>query len=603
MGLEAQLRAHVRSALNALVRSGDLDNSALEHNFNVQPPGRGGSGHAATNVALALAKRLGKKPRDLAEQLATILRDSAEVEGVEIAGPGFINVTFSSQAFHSILAEVAELGRNYGRGAAASRSRVNIEFVSANPTGPLLISHGRGAVVGDAIARLLEIVGHRVTREYYINDFGNQVRLMALSVVAAGKGEDPPEGGYGGFYVAQMAAWLGDHRKALLERAGAADADDAVIRELGSECVQLMLDSIPGADLLGIRPVLAALGIQFDVWTSEAGLHQQGRVAHGLDLLQARGHLEEREGALFFLSGDDDDKDRVVKKTDGNYTYFAADIAYHEDKFSRGFEHCIDVWGADHHGYMARVNNGLAAFGRDPKDFEIILFQLVSLLRDGKPYKMGKRLGNLITIQEVMDEIDEAVGNPHAGRDALRFFYLSRRIDTPIDLDVELAKQQKDTNPVFYVQYGYARLCAILRRAKEKFDLDVPDYTAELGLRIEHPTELELLAHLGRYPELVAESAESREPHRVIGFLQELARGFQSYYTQQKNARDSILPLPSHTAEEGWEKTWDWEKTRARLVWVDALRTVYRSGLELLGMEAHERMDRPEAVEADGASR
>lgn len=601
MGLEALVRARLRAALLELSEAGKLERTLVDASFNVEPPPRGGAGHVATNAALVLAKRAGLAPRGLAESLAESLRRESWIAAVDVAGPGFVNVTCAPAAFHETLREVARAQRAYGRRPAASRARVNVEFVSANPTGPLLISHGRGAVVGDAIARLLEVTGHRVTREYYVNDFGNQVHLLGLSVVAAHRGEPPPEGGYGGFYVAELASWLGRERSALLAEASAPAASRDATRRLASECVALMLEGIPGSDLKGIRPVLRELGVEFDVWTSEEGLHRTGRVARALDVLRAQGRLEERDGAVMFVSGDSDDKDRVVQKSDGEFTYFASDIAYHEDKFARGFERLVDVWGADHHGYIARVRNGVAALGRDGERFEVVLFQLVRLLRDGKPYKMGKRLGNLITIQEVVEEIDQAVGNPHAGRDALRFFYLARRFDTPIDLDVELAKQQRDANPVFYVQYGHARLCSVLRRAEERFGLGVPAYSESLAARIVHPMELELLAQLGRYPEVVLGAAEEREPHRLIGFLQELARAFQSYYTQQKLARDTVLPLPSHTEVAGWESAWDWELTRARLLWVDALRAVYRSGLELLGMDAHERMDRPVADAADEA--
>ena len=583
MGLEEQLSGRVRSALEDLARAGELDaDLARSAAFTVEPPRRGGAGDVATNVALSLAKAAKKKPRELAEAIAERLRADSGVREVEVAGPGFLNVHMSDAAFVDVLRAVCEGGRSYGRAASAIGERILVEFVSANPTGPLLISHGRGAVIGDAVARLLEAAGHRVVREYYINDFGNQVRLLAESVQAAGRGEDPPEGGYGGYYVSDMATWLAEHRAELLEKGGG---------ELGRECVLLMLEGIPGSEELGIRRTLGALGVEFDVWTSEEALHRWGRVRATLDELDRKGRLAPEGGALVFKTGDEDEKDRVVQKSDGAFTYFASDIAYHDDKMARGFDRMIDVWGADHHGYVARVRSALEALGHPAERFEVLLFQLVSLLRDGKAFKMGKRLGNLITIQEILEEIDADVGNVHAGRDALRFYYLSRKVDTPIKLDVELAKKQGDDNPVFYVQYGHARLCSILRKAKTDFDLDVPRFDASLAARVDHPLERKLVAILGRYPGIIRDAAASREPNRVVGYLDDVARAFQSYYTQGKRG-DTILPQQSDMAEDGWRDRWDWEKTRGRLLWVDAIRCVYRSGLELLGIEPHERMER-----------
>ncbi len=593
MGLEESLRASVSDALDELVRDGVVSREVVSQGrFAVEPPRRGGSGHVATNVALALAKAAGRNPRELAEKLAVKLGTSPVVAGVEVAGPGFLNVTMAPEAFAAILAEIHAAGDGYGRAPSAIGERVLVEFVSANPTGPLLISHGRGAVLGDVIARLLEATGNRVVREYYVNDFGNQVGLLAKSVVAASEGREPPEGGYRGDYVEELAAWIAANRAEMLTEQN----QERLVRE----CVTLMLHGVPGGAEWGIKKTLGALGIQFDVWTSEESLHRWGRVALTLDALAARGRLEPVDGALVFKTGDEDDKDRVVKKSDGGFTYFASDIAYHDDKLARGFARLVDVWGADHHGYVARVRSALDALGHDPARFEVVLFQLVSLLRDGQAFKMGKRLGNLITIQEVLEEIDADVGNPHAGRDALRFYYLSRKSDTPIKLDVELAKKQGDENPVFYVQYGHARLASIARKARSEHDLDlrgiVPE-RADLVARLTHPLELDVIARLGRYPAVLAEAAAAREPNRLVNYLDELARAFQSYYTQGKRG-DTILPQRSDREEPGWEARWDWEKTRARLAWVGAIQRVYRSGLDLLGIDAPEAMHRREEQEA-----
>jgi arginyl-tRNA synthetase len=594
MGLEQCLRLRLSEALHRLARAGELDPAlAREARFAVEPPRKGGSGDLATNVALVLGKPAGKNPRELAGRIAEELRTAPEVRQIDVAGPGFLNVSLEPAAFHAVLRDVIRAGRGYGRAPSATRERVNVEFVSANPTGPLLISHGRGAVVGDVVARLLEATGYRVTREYYLNDFGNQVRLLGESVRAAHDGVDPPEGGYGGDYVREIAAWMEVHRPELLEPGTGG--------ELQRQCVLLMLDGVPGTKQRGIRRALDDLGIEFDVWSSEEALHHWGRVQRTLERLEEKRRLERLEdGAVVFVTGDEDEKNRVVRKRDGAYTYFASDIAYHDDKIARGFERLIDVWGADHHGYVARTRAAIEALEHDAGRFEVVLFQLVSLMRGTEKVRMGKRLGNLITLEEVMEEIDEAVKNPHAGRDALRFFFLWRRVDTPIVLDVELAKKQKQENPVFYVQYGHARLCSILRRARDKFALEVPPYTDALAARIEHPLELALLARLGRFPDLLEEAAQAREPQKLLVYLEETARDFQSYYTELYRDGDAILPRERDMAE-GWRERWDWEKTLARLLWVDAIRAVYRSGLELVGLQAPEQMRVPETETAEEA--
>lgn len=592
MGLEEQLRARIDAALDELVAAGELDGELVRGaRYTVEPPRKGGSGDLATNVALVLGKPSKQNPRQLGERLAGALQ-GGEVREVEVAGPGFLNLHLGPEAFHRVLAEVLGQGAGYGRGAAATGERVNVEFVSANPTGPLLISHGRGAVHGDAVARLLEATGHRVTREYYVNDFGNQVKLLAKSVVAAAEGAEPPEGGYGGWYVSELAGFLKKEHPELLEPGAESD--------LLRRSVTLMLDGVPGTDTLGIRDTLVRMGVEFDVWASEEALHRSGRVERSLRRLARDERLVERDGALMFVTGDEDEKDRVVKKSDGDFTYFASDIAYHDDKIARGFERMIDVWGADHHGYVARLRSSIEALGHDPSAFEVLLVQMVSLMRGEEKVRMGKRRGNLITIQEVIEEIDEAVGNPHAGRDAVRFFFLSRRADTHIALDVELAKRQESENPVFYIQYGHARLCAIQRRARDAFGLQTPRYSPKLAARVSHPLELELLAQLGRYPAVLRDAAAGREPHKLVGYLQGLAQSFQSYYTQLRVEGDSILPL-TRDQTEGWQERWDKEKTLGRLLWVEAIRSVYASGLGLLGLEAPERMSRADDEE-EGAS-
>jgi arginyl-tRNA synthetase len=598
MGIEEKLRASVTAVLEDLVREGTLEAALVRgSSFTVERPKRPEHGDLATNVAMALAKRAGRNPRDLATTISDRLRQLGVVTTAEVAGPGFLNVRIVPGAYQDIAGEILAAGPSYGRAPSGMGERVLLEFVSANPTGPLLVSHGRGAVAGDAVGRLLEAAGNRVTREYYVNDFGNQVRLLAESIREIARGNPPPEGGYGGNYVKELAAWMTTHVPELVA-APVTEGDDP----LGRFAVTRMLDGVPGSkELPGIKQTLRDLGVEFDAWFSEESLHRWGKVAAALDQLRTRGWLEEREGALFFKSSEvEDDKDRVVRRSDGRHTYFASDIAYHADKIARGYDRLINVLGADHHGYVARVRNALEALGLPKERFEVLLVQLVSLLRDGKPYKMGKRLGNLVTVEEIIEEIDAASGRKGAGADAFRYFYLARRSESAIELDIEVAKKRSLDNPVFYLQYGHARLVSILRRAKEVFGLDVPRYQPKLVARLVHSDELAILGHLGTFPRLLREAAAERAPHRVVFFLQELAQSFQSYYTRLRNEKDAILPQASDLGS-GWEARWDREKTEARLLWVDAIRTVYAAGLGLLGISAPERMVRPDDAAGENA--
>ena len=599
MGIEEHVRGLIEGVLAGLARDGALPPAVLGAAYVVDRPKRAEHGDVSTNAPLALQKLAQRPPHEVAELLAAPLRLAASVREVTIAGAGFLNLRLTPAPFHAVLADVLAAGAAYGRAPAATGERILLEFVSANPTGPLLISHGRGAILGDAVGTLLEAVGHRVTREYYVNDFGNQVRLLGESVRAMLEGRPAPEGGYGADYVRELATWLGENAKDAV-----ADPDPMA---LARAAVTRMLDGVPGSSALpGIKRTLASLGVRHDAWFSEESLHRWGRVSAALIELSKRGYLEEREGALFFRSeSEGDDKDRVVRKSDGLYTYFASDIAYHADKVARGYDRLIDVLGADHHGYQARVVGALKALGAPADRLEVLLYQLVNLLRDGKPYKMGKRLGNLITIEEVVDEIDEAARRVGAGADALRYFYLSRRSDTTIDLDLEVAKKTSLDNPVFYLQYGYARACSMLTRADAIFHVGAESLrlTPALAARLDQDDELAILATLGRFPALVAEAAALREPHRIVFYAQELSQAFQSYFTRRKD--DPVLPREKHTRETGWEARWDWDKTRARLLWIEAIRAVYGASLRLLGITALPRMVRlgDAAADRDGATK
>ncbi len=590
MSLAQRVRAAISDALESLVSQGELAaDVAGGASWVIERPRRPEHGDLATNVALALAKRAGQPPRAIAEKLVRALAGSDVVAGAEVAGPGFVNLRLHPGAFQREVEDVLRAGRGWGRAPAATGERVEIEFVSANPTGPVTVASGRNAVLGDTVARLLESQGDRVTREYYINDRGNQVRAFAESVRAADAGREPPEDGYKGAYVLELASWLRRVEPDLL------DGDD--VDGLGRACVTWMLRGVPGSRTLpGIRPSLADLRVHFDVWFSEESLHRWGAVPAVMRQLQDGGYLVEKEGALFFQApeGAVEDKDRVVRKSDGTWAYFASDIAYFADKIARGYDRLIAVLGADHHGYVARVRNAIAALGLPQERFDALLYQLVFITKGGEAVKSSKRAGNFVTIDEVMDEIDEAAQRKGAGADALRFFFLSRSANSNVEFDIELAKKSSLDNPVFYVQYGYARLCSIQRKARG-IGLPVPTGPLEAGAleKLVHPDELAICQKLGDFPDLLAEAARAKEPHRIVFYVQELARDFQSYFTRLKGESDPILPPDSVRAAPGWEGSWDLEKTRARLAWIEAIRVTYAQALDLVGVSALERMDRP----------
>ena len=598
MTVTERVREALKSALDSLAIAGELGEAGPHAHetaaWVVERPKRPEHGDLATNVAMALAKPAARPPRSIAQALVHALASSELIASAEIAGPGFVNLRLRPRAFHAGIVDILQAHRAWGRAPAATGERVNIEFVSANPTGPVTVASGRNAILGDAVARLLEATGNLVSREYYINDRGNQVRAFAQSVRAAAAGREPPEDGYKGAYVAELAAWLNKIDAPLLT--GDTDA-------LARACVTWMLRGVPGSrSLPGIRPTLANLDVHFDVWFSEESLHRWGAVDAVMRQLETAGHLLRKEGALFFRApeGALEDKDRVVQKSDGTWAYFASDIAYFADKIARGYDRLVNVLGADHHGYVARIRNALTALGLPQERFESVLYQLVFITKDGAPVKSSKRAGNVVTIDEIADEIDDAAGRKGAGADALRFFFLSRSAGSNIEFDIELAKKKSLDNPVFYVQYGHARLCSILRRARA-MGLEPPARVTCEGLAsLQHADELSIAHRLSEFPDVVAQASQQREPHRIVFYLQDLARDFQSYFTRMKSLRDPILPPESVRAASDWAKTWDFDKTRARLAWIEAIRIVYRGALELVGVNAPDRMDRP--AEATGGA-
>jgi arginyl-tRNA synthetase len=596
MSLTERVRAAVADALAVAAREGALGDAGIQAvhsaSFSLERPKRPEHGDLATNAAMVLTKKVGKPPRAIAEALVRALAGSAVVKSAEIAGPGFVNLRVHAAAIHAELSEVLRAGPSFGRAAAASGERVDVEFVSANPTGPITVAAARNALLGDAIATLLEATGHRVTREYYINDFGNQVRIFAESVKAVAEAREVPDEGYKGAYVEELAVFLRREQPTAL----VGDVGD-----LARICITWMLQGIPGSRTLpGIKRTLANMGVYFDVWFSEESLHRWGAVHAAVKELEAGGYLVAKDGAVFFTAKDEgatEDKARVVKKSDGNYTYFASDIAYHADKVRRGYDRLITVLGADHHGYVARIRNVLGALGLPAEKYEALLYQLVFIYRAGEIVKSSKRAGNIVTADEIMDEIDEAAGRDGAGRDALRFFFLSRSANTNVEFDIDLAKKKSLDNPVFYVQYGYARLCSILRKASEIGIAPPASSSFTAWAPLVHPDELSIAARISEFPGVVVEAAAGREPHKLAGYVQDLAREFQSYFTRLKNENDPILPQASTRAEAGWESRWDHSKTAARLAWIEAIRIVYGAALALLGVSAPERMERQPGAE------
>jgi arginyl-tRNA synthetase len=556
----------------------------------LERPKRPEHGDYTTNMAIVLAKGAGRPPRVLGEAIAKHLRvvGQEHLAEVTVAGPGFVNVRLSNAFWQQRLLEIRAAGAGWGRGEAKVSPKLCVEYLSANPTGPLHFAHGRHAAVGDSLTRLLRFAGYDVVREFYLNDAGNQVAMLALSVwsryMEAARATDPsvpeivfPENGYRGGYIRDIA-------KNLLERDGRRwvgaepPADIEPIKQFGIESCLAM-----------IRATLARFEVDFDVWQSERALHDAGEVTATLEVLDRAGYIDRKDSAVWLrttaLWGDD--KDRVVVKSGGLPTYLLADIAYHRKKLERGFELLVDIWGADHHGHIPRMQAALKALGADPEKLSVILIQMVSLLRDGKPVAMGKREGEFVTLDEVVEEV---------GRDATRFFYLMRRHDTPLEFDLELAKRQSMDNPVYYAQYAHAR-CASLRRRADELQAPAHGLTAELAAELTLPEEISILRRLSDFPDYLADAAAAREPHRLVQYIQELAGEFQSYYTRlQKVHNDSILPQERQRVGD-WHATWNWKRTAARLAWVEAIRQVLEIALSLVGVSAPKEMKRSQAAD------
>jgi arginyl-tRNA synthetase len=548
-----QLAELMRSALDSALADGAIETEPPE-TIEFERPKRREHGDWATNVAMILAKKAGAKPRDVAAAIVDRLPASELVDAVEVAGPGFLNFRLSSVWLRDVVRRAADPSLAFGRAERPSGVTMNVEYVSANPTGPTSIVLGRHAAVGDAMASLLEAVGHEVAREYYFNDAGRQVIQFALSVDARyqqslGIDAEFPDDGYHGEYVMEIAA-------ALREEVGEellTLPDEERLERVRSFAVPLIMGSI--------QATLERFGTTFDVWFSEARLHERGEVMAAIHKLREKGLIEEREGAVWFLSSRlGDDKDRVVVRSDGTPTYFAADLGYVLDKFARGFDDLIYLWGADHHGTIPRLMAAAEALGFERSRIRIPLVQTVSLVRGGEAVKGSKRAGVIIPLDELIDEV---------GVDAARYTFLTRSIDAPLTFDIDQVTQQNAENPVYYVQYAHARICSILRKAEGegvRFD------PGASSLRSMHPSEEGLMRKLATYEEIVPEAATQLAPQKITRYVEELAGAFSSFYRDCRVVSD------------------DRELTLARIALCVATKNVIASGLRLLGVTAPERM-------------
>ncbi len=547
----ADLADLLRSTATTVLDERGLDTSALPDTVTVERPRNPEHGDYATNVALQVAKKVGVAPRDLATWLVDALVANDAIAAAEIAGPGFVNLRIAADAQGTIVANILDAGESYGNSDAQGTHTINLEFVSANPTGPIHIGGTRWAAVGDALGRLLTRQGAKVTREYYFNDHGAQIDRFVRSLIASAEGKEAPEDGYAGDYIADIAKQVLTQRPDALSLPAEQAAE--VFREIG---VDLMFTHI--------KKSLHEFGTDFDVFTHEDSMHTSGRVDEAIAQLRKTGNIYEKDGASWLRSSNfGDDKDRVVIKSDGNPAYIAGDIAYYLDKRERGFDLCIYMLGADHHGYIARLKAVAAALGYDADSVEVLIGQMVNLVRDGQPVRMSKRAGTVITLDDLVDAI---------GVDAARYALIRSSVDTSIDIDLQLWASASSENPVYYVQYAHARLCALARNA------------ADLGLR--HSTDhLELLTHekegalirgLGEFGRILQNAAVLREPHRVARYLEDIAGDYHRFY-------DSCRVLPQGDETPG-------DLHAARLALCLATRQVIANGLDILGVSAPERM-------------
>ena len=542
-----------------IAKSNGLLNCDLPSQIALDRPKNRDHGDYATSISLGLAKAANLQPRVMAEVIVKSLTDNnllttAGISKVEIAGPGFINITLESASQGAVVSQILTEGKRYGSGKSLAGKKINLEFVSANPTGPLHLGHTRWAAVGDSLGRVLSAAGAVVSREFYINDRGNQMDLFGQSLLAASQNKPIPENGYHGEYIGDLAKQIIKENPSFSKLSG----DDAIaaFRDAG---YKLQLDQQ--------RQVLDDFGTHFDTWFSERTLYENDFFTHTLAKLKSLGHVYEEEGATWLRTTDfADDKDRVMIKSDGTFAYFASDSAYYVSKRERGFNLCIYMLGADHHGYVGRIKAIAACAGDDPnKDIEILIGQMVKIMEGGAELKLSKRAGTIITLEELVEKV---------GTDAARYTLIRYPTDTPMVMDVDLLKKNTNENPVYYVQYAHARICAVLRNAKELgINYGLEFYSPEL---LTHERERELIGLLAQYPKIVASAAELRQPHRVARYIEEVAGQYHRFYNDCR-----VLPL-------GEEKPTDLNSSRASLSLATA--QVISNGLDLLGVSAPEKM-------------
>ncbi len=554
--MKTTIRKQIVSALEKASEKGAL-NIATMPDIEVEVPKVEAHGDFSTNIAMILASSQKMPPRKIAETIIANLEDPEQIiVKTEIAGPGFINLYMKASAWIPFLTAVHDLGEKFGASNIGKGHRIQVEFVSSNPTGPLHVGHGRGAAVGDSVGNILDFCGYDVQKEYYINDSGRQIQTLGTSVFlrykeVLGEAAVFPDECYQGDYIKDIAGDIErDKGRTLLEM----DEIEAI-----GYCARYAANLIIG----GIREDLSAFGVTFDDWFSEQSLYDSGKVDQVIQSFKTSGAIYEQDGAQWFRTTDyGDEKDRVVVRKNGQTTYFASDIAYHQDKYDRGFETVIDVWGADHHGYIPRVTASVEASGYRREQFGVILVQLVNLLRGGEPVAMSTRSGEFVTLNDVIQEV---------GCDAARFIFLTRHYESPLDFDLELAKKKTNDNPVYYVQYVHARISSIVAKGREK-GIHPGVCEDHVLAQLTQPEEINLIKAMSRYPETVRLSAENMEPHRVTYYLMNLASAFHSYYNKHRVLTD------------------DPDLARARLFLVLAVKIIIKNGLTLLGVSAPEKM-------------
>ena len=554
--MRENIKKAVSEALNQCVQAGLLPEGKIPADLQVSRPKHEQHGDFATNAAMILASELRMPPRKIAEALKERLEANDLFSRVDVAGPGFINFFIKPEWWQNNLLTIVKEGDGYGKSSSGGGKRVLIEFVSANPTGPLHVGHGRGAAVGDSLARVMRAAGYDVETEYYINDVGNQMKTLGTSVYLRyqqhfGRDVEFPQECYQGDYIKEIAS-------DIAEKDGDRFLDTPI-----DECVDYFTSAAVDVISASIRHDLENFRVSFDNWFSERTLHQGGLVQETIDQLQERGLIYEKDDALWFRSSDyGDEKDRVVRRANGILTYFAADMAYHREKLERGYDMLVDIWGADHHGYIPRVKAVIRALGFEESKLQVLLVQLVNLLEGGKLRQMSTRAGQFVTLKDVLDDV---------GVDAARFMFLTRKCDSHLDFDLDLAKSQSQDNPVYYVQYAHARLCSVFRNAESQ-GMALGDMMTVDTSRLEAPEEIKLMKVLAEFPIVVSGAADALEPHRVSYYLTELASLLHSYYTKYRFIED------------------DAELCRARLLLAQAVKNVFAAGLDLLGVSAPEKM-------------